>query len=327
MSPAPAIPLSIQRLIPLFAWLLLVASTGATSAAKIENVTFATNFIAKSHESKVQVQAKLYLPDAPKFPLAAMIISPSSGGVLEAREIYYASELANAGIAALVIDSFASRGLTKSSHDQTLLGPWQSGNDAVAGLRWLIADGRIKPDRIGVMGVSKGGVVAMRTAFDLWRRAMRYSDVAFAAHVPISPDCGQVFRSVRTNGAPMFLMLAEKDDSVSTPWCVEYAQTLRAAGHTNIEVKVYKGAQHAWEAIGPKPLFDAKAQNHSRCRALIEDDGSFTAPDGTKFAAGGWNAWAQQTCRTLGTYCCGGTADLKRQATADMIAFLRKNGF
>jgi hypothetical protein len=49
MSPAPAIPLSIQRLIPLFAWLLLVASTGATSAAKIENVTFATNFIAKSH--------------------------------------------------------------------------------------------------------------------------------------------------------------------------------------------------------------------------------------------------------------------------------------
>jgi len=85
MSPAPAIPLSIQRLIPLFAWLLLVASTGATSAAKIENVTFATNFIAKSHESKVQVQAKLYLPDAPKFPLAAMIISPSSGGVLEAR--------------------------------------------------------------------------------------------------------------------------------------------------------------------------------------------------------------------------------------------------
>jgi hypothetical protein len=30
---------------------------------------------------------------------------------------------------------------------------------------------------------------------------------------------------------------------------------------------------------------------------------------------------------TRGGHCCGGTPELKRQATDDMIAFLKRNGF
>jgi dienelactone hydrolase len=137
----------------------------AAHAATIEDVTFRTNVIANTTNDKpVQVQAKLHLPDAAKFPLSAVVITPSSGGVVDVREIHYANELAKAGIAALVVDSFASRGVKSTVRDQSLLTAWQSGNDAVSALRWLVADGRFKPDKIAVMGVSKGGSVAMDTA-------------------------------------------------------------------------------------------------------------------------------------------------------------------
>ena len=74
----------------------------------IEDVTFPTNVIPHtSNDRPVQVNAKPYLPDVPKFPISALVISPSSGGVVDLREVYYANELAKVGIAALVVDSFA----------------------------------------------------------------------------------------------------------------------------------------------------------------------------------------------------------------------------
>lgn len=114
--------------------ILLLAAQGA-GAHTVENVTFPTNVVPKtSNDRPVQVKAKLFLPDSPKLRVSAVVISPSSGGVRQEREIYYAEELAKAGIAALVVDSFASRGLTNSVHDQSSLTSWQSGNDAVAAL-------------------------------------------------------------------------------------------------------------------------------------------------------------------------------------------------
>jgi len=37
--------------------------------------------------------------------------------------------------------------------------------------------------------------------------------------------------------------------------------------------------------------------------------------------------WQMKNCIRLGTYCCGGTPELKRQATNDLIAFLKRYGF
>lgn len=260
----------------------------------------------------------------------------------EEREVYYAVELARAGIAALVVDSFSSRGLKDSVHDQWKLLPWHSGNDAVGALRWIAADRRFKRDRIGVMGVSKGSIVAMNMAEEVRRKWMRVTDLAFAAHIPISPDCTQVNRSMATTGAPMFFMLAELDDQTPAIPCIEHAERLRKAGNSKIEVKVYKGAHHAWERLGGSAYFDPRAQNFARCRILIEDDGtalavgnvrlndgSVTPPTGIRFPRGHneIGAWIAKNCMTLGTHCCGGTHALRDEATADLIAFLKKSGF
>jgi dienelactone hydrolase len=309
--------------------LALWVAAGAARAVTIEAASFPTNIVPNTSNSRpIEVRATLYRPDAPKPPLSAVIISPSSGGVREDIEIYYAQELVRVGIAALVVDSFRSRGLSKSVHDQSVLNPWQSGNDVVAALRWLAADRRFDARKIGVMGVSKGGIVAMNMAEDVRRGWMRMTDIAFAAHIPISPDCTSVNRSMRTTGAPMFFMLAELDDQTPAAPCVEHAERLRKAGNGKIEVKVYKGAHHAWDSLGKAPYFDPQAQNFARCRLWFEDDGSLvTAAEGLRLPRGGEFDWIKKNCMTLGTHCCGGTPALKRQATEDLIAFLRKQGF
>lgn len=92
-----------------------------------------------------------------------------------------------AGLAAFLIDSFGSRGLSTSVHDQRLLNNCQTANDAVAGFRWLAADARFQRDRIAVVGLSKGGQVAMDTALTVYLRWMGITDLKFAAHVGWRP--------------------------------------------------------------------------------------------------------------------------------------------
>ena len=311
--------------------LVIWMAGGATStvqALKVEKVSFPANAIANGSKDVLELIGQIYLPEGAEQPVPAVVITPSSGGVKPFREIYYAEALAEAGIAALVIDSFASRGQVNSVHDQRILTRWHAANDAVAGLRFLSRDRRFKPDRIGVLGVSKGGLVAIDTAIEVRRRWMRLSNLKFAAHVALSPGCHWVNRSTKTTGAPIFMMLAEMDDMAPASACEKHAEYLRGGGNTAVEVKIYPGAYHAWEAIGPNPRFDPWAENYSACRVWIEDDGALTnGTTGESIPRREWYEWAKRSCVKLGAHCCGGTKELKEQATRDMLAFLRKHGF
>ena len=217
----------------------------------IEKVHFATNLPPDHARMRpVTVRATLYLPSDAAAPYSAVIIAPSSGGVREVREIYYARALSQAGIAALVLDSFGSRGLKQSIYDQSLLEEWDIENDAVAGLRWMLADGRFHPERIGILGVSKGGTVAMNTALAVRRGWMGPSDTGFgfAAHVAISPDCVWINRSAVSTNVPVLFLLAELDDQTPPEPCIAQADRMRNAGNPHVAVKIYEGAHHAWEA-------------------------------------------------------------------------------
>lgn len=311
---------------------LAIAGFGASAiaqAGRVEEVVFAGNVLPGNQTIRpIELKARLYLPPAGSGPLPAVVISPGSGGVQREIDVFYAEQLVQAGIAALSVDSFASRGLKNSLYDQAVLSPWQSENDAVAALRWLAADKRFRPGRIGVTGVSKGGAVALNTALEIRRQWTRMAPLAFAAHVPIVPPCHWQNRSLTTSGAPIFFMLAELDDQTPATQCVDYARRLVAAGNSRIEVQVYPKVNHAWEVVVGKPAyFDARAENYSKCIATIENDGASTALDGTKIARGREFEWAKRTCMTLGTHCCGGTEEQRQRGARDMISFLRKHGF
>src|SRR5688572_20587163 len=103
-----------------------------------------------------RISASLFLPIRGCAPFACMVILTSSAGVQRHREHYYAQALNEAGLAALIVDSFGGRGVRRTVADQTLVSGAQMEGDALAALAHLRADPRIDARRIGVMGVSKG---------------------------------------------------------------------------------------------------------------------------------------------------------------------------
>ncbi len=312
-------------LLAIFAWWIWSADNFTTEA-----LTFKTNVVpGTTNDEPVDVSATLFVPKNVVFPVPAVVIAPSSSGVEEAREVYYARELANSGIAALILDSFVSRGLTDSVYDQSVLEGWDIENDAIAALAVLAADKRFKAERIGIMGVSKGGTVAMDTALTIRRKWMGVGKgLSFAAHVAISPDCTWITRRANSTGAPIFFMLAELDDQTPAAPCLEQVKRMQQAGNQNIEAKVYSGAHHAWEELGSKAQYDSQAENYSQCRVWVEDDGQmFAVETGELLPEDEWRDWAKQNCMTHGATCCGGSSRLKKSATQDIISFFRKSGF
>lgn len=297
-------------------------------AFQIEHVSFPTQPLPDTPSSTpIDIPAQLYLPLKPAFPISAVVVVPSSGGVEQTRELYYAEELVKAGMAALVVESFAARNIDNSIYDQSKLESWDIEHDAIAALRYLTSDIRIKPDRIAVLGVSKGGTVAMDTSLLVRRRWMKVNTLTFAAHIAISPDCNWTTRSDETTGSPIFFLLAELDNQTPIVPCLAKAARMKSQGNSSIKTKVLRGAHHAWEELGSAPIADPKAENYSRCRVWIEDDGSMqSATTGELVPEDDWHGWAKQNCMFLGTTCCGGNREQKQEATRDIIAFLREAG-
>ena len=305
------------------------ASSGASAqAAIVERLSFDTNPAPTVKPGRIT--ATLHLPPgSAKAPVPAMVIIVSSGGVLDWIEGYYARELNRVGIAGLVVDSFKPRRVQNVIEDQSLVTSWDMENDAFAALALLQKDKRIDAQRIGIMGLSKGGLVAQQSAFIVRQQWRRTGDLAFAAHVAIAPDCAAQHRIARTTGTPIFFMLAEQDDYVLPKPCIDYAEQIKAAGNSKVAVKVYKGAHHNWEDTRPVSLL-ARAENFSKCFEVIEDNGArvMAAGKGPTFTqAADLYAWRRANCRTIGAHVGGGTEKLKREAIRDLIAFLQRNGF
>jgi len=313
--------------------LLAIFPLPGTTAAQpivVEAVSFDTNVPPRRPRSfrPIRLEARLYLPSEKAGAISAMVITPSNAGIRAEREIFYAETLARNGIAALVIDSFSSRGVTAVIAGGSRITPWQSENDAFAGLRFLLRDPRIRSDRIGVMGVSRGGSVALQAMFRARQPWRGLGDLAFAAHVSISPFCNFRHRNTATTGLPALFLLAGRDDQTPPETCLTLIDELRKDGHGDISLRIYDSAYHGWETIGPRPLFRPRVESLRRCKAIIEDDGTFTIADSRlRLRPPAARAWMRRNCMRRGSRCCGGTLRLRNEAAAEIVAFLKAKDF
>jgi dienelactone hydrolase len=294
----------------------------------MESLSFDTlTFEHPAAARPARVSGTLHLPTQADRPFSCMVILTSSAGVQRHREHYYAQALNDAGVAALVLDSFSGRGVRRTVADQTLVSGAQMEGDAFAALALLRRDPRVDPQRIGVMGVSKGGVATLNTAIAARRHWRGGFDQLFDLHVAICPGATAQHRNAATHGRPIYFMLAGRDDYTPAPLAIEYAERMRAAGNRRIKVKVYSGAHHGWESLGP--VLDIRdAENWSCCRNFIEDDGRhYVVAAGRTMSEPEYQAWARINCVTRGARAGGGTAELKARATADLLGFLTAHGF
>jgi dienelactone hydrolase len=230
-----------------------------------------TELVRRSYTaSGTTVAGTLVVPPTADGRTPAMVIAHGSGGILPGREDAWAARLNALGIATFVVDSFTPRGLQSTSRDQSRLSTMANLADALAALRLLATHPRIDPARIGVMGFSRGGQVALYSALEPLRRGMIDGNLRFAAHVALYPSCSIPYRAEEVSAAPILMLLGGADDYTPAAACRDYAAWFASKG-APVEVIAYEGAYHDFDIPDP-PRFLPALQSARGCRAEVEVD-------------------------------------------------------
>lgn len=234
----------------------------------ISFVQFASIDLSKSPPAPLTVKAKLQRPVEFNLPLQcfvakenapAVIIFHGSSGV-DSRGSFYSDALLAAGIATFEPDLWEARGVMGLNNRPAA--PIYTYPDVFAALRFLSAQGDVDPARIGILGFSWGGVMALGSAEQLY--AARFGGgLRFKAHVANYPVCygannprivypaspaaaGTQF--LNHTGAPMLIQIGTEDDYDNG---AEHCQALAASVNTTgpISVEVYEGAYHGFDRL------------------------------------------------------------------------------
>lgn len=251
----------------------------------------------------------------------AMVLVHGFDGVSQAREGFWARELAALGVATLVIESFSARGVGTSIANQSSVSTAQGVRDAYAALGYLGAQAYVDPARIGIMGMSRGGSVALR-AVD---RRKVLGGAGFAAAIALYPGCVAQYRNPQP-AAPILALIGERDDYTTIKSCADYLVRIRAAGGA-AELRTYPGARHGFDGDtrNEREFFFPHAQNLSGCLLYIEDDGGTTyAKTGERLdSAVKASEVMRRDCMKTGATIAA-NARVKGQALEDVKAFLRQ---
>jgi dienelactone hydrolase len=191
----------------------------------------------------------LRLPDEARDRYPAVVIVHTIAGYQEANEGWHADQFRKAGFATLTYESPTARTMLQGASGSRGA-PWASAvAEAYSALRLLAADPRIDASRIAIVGFSFGGEVAHLTAFERLRAALAPGQARFAAHVSYYPAgvYGVAAEQAAYTGAPILMLLGEKDDNLPVAKAEEYLTYARRADTAlPIEVSIYPGAYHAW---------------------------------------------------------------------------------
>jgi dienelactone hydrolase len=209
----------------------------------------------------------------PARSVPAVVMLHGSGGVLAAREMTYARQLAAMGVAALVVDAFASRRDRGTGFTDRLLNITETMMmaDAYAGLKWLAARAEIDPQRVALLGFSYGGMVSVYAAYEQVARAFAPPDLRFAGHAGYYAPCIAQFEDRRATGRPVLILLGGEDELITPARCETAAEELRSGG-SRAEVIVYPGAYHQWDGGWSSPRRIGRTLDG--CRLRVEADGT-----------------------------------------------------
>lgn len=257
----------------------------------------------------------------------AVVIVHGSAGPRAEREGRWAGEFNKIGYASFVLDSFGPRGVRSTGRNQAQVRGRQMIGDAFAGLRVLARHPRIDPSRIGIVGFSKGGGVAVSTsAAQYHRRFFRDGTPRFAFHIAFYPPCNFQFETIRPTGAPLLVLIGGSDDYVGVASCRRYVGRMRAAG-MNASLIVYPGAHHAFDHdFGRGTFYFRQAQVFKNCSLLVTDNLRLRNPQTGQAMGSRREVWDYlRGCMTRGAT-LGPNPQARRKALADVRRFVLDGG-
>jgi uncharacterized protein len=261
----------VRRILALGAVLIL----GALRSEAQQQVSFATASAGSTADAAVpdSISATLSLPRSMTSTVPAVVIVHASAGLLpNGPEPRYAAALNEAGIATLVIDMWAARGIPSGPEafggtggaDRRPRLPRHTLPDAFGALTFLAANPAIDARRIGILGFSWGAAVSVLAAIEANAERALGPEPRFAAHAghyfvcwPYLPGGpGANVLSARWTGAPLQLQVAGHDDydADGGASCVKFVEALQSDKRAHVSLILHDKATHAWDVTLAFPI-------------------------------------------------------------------------
>jgi dienelactone hydrolase len=234
-------------------------------------------------------------------------------------------QLNTMGISTFVIDGFTGRGLTVVGPNQALLGRLNLIVDIYRSLDILAKHPRVDPERIVLMGFSRGGQAALYASLDRFQKLWNKSGAQFAAYIPFYPDCSTTYATDTEIAArPIRIFHGTPDDYNPVASCKAYVARLMEAKR-DVVLTEYPDSQHGFDAglLGMSTIaVSANAQTARNCHLKEGEGGELmnadtNAPFGYKDA-----------CIELNPHVGGnpGTAEAARKAVSEFLQALFRLG-
>ena len=224
---------------------------------------------------RVILGGELRIPSLGRSRLPAVILVHGSGGVSGYVDDW--SHSLNAmGVATFILDSFTGRGIARVDEDQDQLARLAQTVDLYRALELLAKHPRIDPQRIAVMGFSRGGSATLYASLKRLQRVHGAANgLELAAYITLYANCGTTYvDETEIVDKPVRMFHGSADDWNSVEPCRAYAERLRKSGK-DVLLTEYAGAQHVFDwARLKKPLKLPQAQNASGCQLREAPDGS-----------------------------------------------------
>jgi dienelactone hydrolase len=239
----------VTRLASILLGVLALPCALAQDEVAAEKVHFP---VADAFERGAAVAGQLRVPVTKGGRLPAVMIVNSSPG-FDGRSAFYAEALNRAGIATLELDFMQGRGMPAS--------PRHHMAHAYETLQYLVADPRIDGARVGIMGFSWGGMIALLTSSAELTHKYTGDRLRFAAHLGVYPICWlheiaaagkdkhfgpSVYRQV--TGRPVHILAGEKDGYDEPDSCDKFLNALPGESRRHFSLTMYPGATFGWDS-------------------------------------------------------------------------------
>lgn len=233
--------------------LVLNFACSASQGKHLNRLKVATSFVSIDVPEiglEYSVGGVLETPKAFESEALVIIIHGSNG--LDSRGQFHKRSLHKAGIATLELDLWAGRGGLDGSFARPTT-VHETLPDVFAALRYVAQLSQFDANKIGILGFSWGGAVAMLSREETIANTMSPL-YQFSAHVAFYPVCWgysviPIYNIATTTQQPILILTGEFDDYDLPSSCDDWKKSLPTSEQKLVTVKVYKGAYHAFNSF------------------------------------------------------------------------------
>jgi len=213
-----------------------------------DSVTFTTQqvLLGETKGTSATIAGELRLPrgGADKVPVV-LLVHGIGGPKVNVDE--WARALNGWGFGAFILDNLSGRGITGMTPDDFRLSELARMVDVYRALSLLSKHPRIDPDRIAVMGFSRGATAALLSSDERFRKQYGPANIQFAAYIALYPSCVTRYRDdAKVAARPIRVFHGTGDDWTPIEPCRVLVSDMKKAG-ADVSLTEFTGATHAYD--------------------------------------------------------------------------------